>query len=174
MEKIIELSDGKLLIQTDNNGYVPFITIKKAYINSNYLQKIITFSMWDDFQFDAYTKDDFSKLFFEFEYSDPLYSELDTLLGEDKEIIIDDDNTSNKMKKFMIILRKEESIAIEFIGDATCELTSQKFNVFIKNIGPDARSKIQNSDLKIRLIDFFENCKKSLLKEENISYKLKK
>ncbi len=62
--------------------------------------------MWDDFQFDAYTKDDVSKLFFEFEYSDPLYSELDTLLGEDKEIIIDDDNTSNKLKKFMTIVIK--------------------------------------------------------------------
>ncbi len=62
--------------------------------------------MLDDFQFDAYTKDDVSKLFFEFEYSDPLYSELDTLLGEDKEIIIDDDNTSNKLKKFMTIVIK--------------------------------------------------------------------
>lgn len=68
--------------------------------------------------------DDFNKLFFEFKYSDPLYSELDTLLVEDEEIIIDDDNTSDKLKKFMIILRKEKSIVIEFIGNEACELTS--------------------------------------------------
>ncbi len=167
MEKEIKTRDGKLLIEMDNSGYVPFISIKKVYINDTVLQKIVTFSMWDDFQFDAYSKDSDSELLFEFKNDDYLYPNLSILLGEDREITIDDDNTLNKLKKFMSITRKDESIVIIFHGNVDSELAHQKYGVFIKNIGPDARSKIQNSDLKIRLIDFFENCKNSLLQEEN-------
>lgn len=167
LEKVIKTRDGKLLIQIDNSGYVPFISIKKVYINDNCLQKIVTFSMWDDFQFDAYSKDNDSELLFEFKKDDYLYSNLSILLGKDRKIIIDDDNALNKLKKYMSIIRKDESIVIIFHGNVDSKLTHQKYSVFIKNIGPDARSKIQNSDLKIRLIDFFENCKNSLLQEEN-------
>lgn len=122
--------------------------------------------MWDDFQFDAYTKDNVNELFFEFENGSPLYLELSILLGKDKKIVIDDDHTFSKLKKFMIIENIDDNIVIHFIGNADCELTSQKFSVFVKNIGPDARSKIQNSDLKIKLIDFFKNRENSLLREE--------
>ncbi len=167
MEKEINSRDGKLLIKIDNSGYVPFISIKKVYTNDTGLQKIVTFSMWDDFQFDAYSKDNDSELLFEFKNDDYLYSSLSILLDKDSEIIIDDDNTLDKLKKFMSIIRTGESIVVIFHGDIDSELTHQKYSVFIKNIGPDARSKIQNSDLKNRLIDFFENCKKSLLQEEN-------
>ena len=67
----------------------------------------------------------------------------------------------------MSIIKKDKSIVITFHVNVNSEFNSQKYSVFIKNIGPDARSKIQNSDLKIRLIEFFENCKNFLLKEVN-------
>lgn len=70
MEKEIKLRDGKLLIKINNNGYVPFISIKKVYFNDAGLQKIIAFSMWDDFQFDAYSKSSDSELLFEFKDDD--------------------------------------------------------------------------------------------------------
>ena len=167
MKKEIKSRDGKLLIEIDNSGYVQFISIKKVYINDTGLQKIITFSMWDDFQFNAYSKDNDNELSLEFENDDYLYSNLSILLGKDKEIVIDDDNTLDKLKKFMSIIKKDKSIVITFHVNVNSEFNSQKYSVFIKNIGPDARSKIQNSDLKIRLIELFENCKNFLLKEVN-------
>lgn len=167
MEKEIKSTDGKILIKIDDSGYVPFVSIKKVYIDDTGLQKTVTFSMWDDFQFDAYSKDNNSELLFEFKDDDFLYSSLNILLGEDREITIDDDNTLDMLKKFMSISRKGKSIVVAFHGNVDSELAHEKYSVFIKNTGPDARSKIQNLDLKTRLIDFFENCKKSLLQAEN-------
>lgn len=132
-------------------------------MNDTDLQKIVTFSMWDDFQFDAYSKDSDIELLFEFKNDDYLYPNLNILLGEDKQIIIDDDNTLGRLKKFISITRKGESIIIIFHGNVDSEFIHEKYSVFIKNIGPDARSKIQNSNLKTRLIDFFESCKDSFL-----------
>lgn len=173
MQKEFQLEDGKLLVQIDYNSYVPFISIKRYYITNGILQKIIIFSMWDDFEFDAYTKENNDDINFEFQCSDPLYLQLDTLLGNDKSIIIDDDNTFEKLKKIMIIERIKNRIVIHFIGNKDCRLIREKFNIFIKNIGPDARSKVQNLDLKLRLIDFFNNCESSLLKEEIQFQKMK-
>lgn len=167
LKKKFKLLDGNLSIEIDNDSYVPFISIKKAYINDAGLQKIVTFSMWDDFQFDAYSKNSDIELLFEFKKDDYLYPNLSILLGEDKQIIIDDDNTLDRLKKFMSITRKGESIIIIFHGNVGSKFIHQKYSVFIKNIGPDSRSKIQNLDLKTRLIDFFENCKNSLFQKEN-------
>ena len=94
---------------------------------------------------------------------------LNKLLGIDNKIVIDDDNTGEKLKKFMSIEKRDDNIVIQFNGDETCELKYRKFSVFIKNVGPDARSKIQNLDFKIRLINFFEYCKNSLLIQEKSS-----
>ena len=66
LKKKFKLLDGNLSIEIDNDSYVPFISIKKAYINDAGLQKIVTFSMWDDFQFDAYSKNSDIELLFEF------------------------------------------------------------------------------------------------------------
>lgn len=167
MEKEIKSKDGKILIKIDDSGYVPFISIKKAYINDKGLKKIVAFSMWDDFQFDAYSKDNDNELSFEFKNDDYLYSSLNILLGEDREIIIDDDNTLAKLKNFMSITRKDGSIVVVFHGNVDSELVHEKYSVFIKNTGPDARSKIQDLNFKKRLIYFFENCKKFLLQEKS-------
>ena len=98
MKKTIELSNGRLLIETDNNGYVPFTSIKKAYIDNGNIKKIITFSMWDDFQFDAYTKDNVNELFFEFDIGYFIYLKLSILFSKDKDIVIDDDHTFSNLK----------------------------------------------------------------------------
>ena len=172
MQKEIQLSDGKLLIQIDYDSHVPFISIKRYYIKNKVLQKVITLSMWDDFEFDAYTKENIDYLNFEFQSSDLLYSHLDTLLGTDKSIVIDD-NTLEKLKKFMIIERVENNIIIHFIGNKDSELIKQRFSVFIKNIGQDARSKLQDLKLKIRLIDFFRDCENYLVKSETQFQKIK-
>lgn len=173
MQKEIQLSDGKLLIQIDYDSHVPFISIKRYYIKNKVLQKVITLSMWDDFEFDAYTKENIDYLNFEFQSIDLLYSHLDRLLGTDKSIVIDDDNTLEKLKKFMIIEKVENSIIIHFIGNKDCKLIKQRFSVFIKNIGPDARSKLQDLKLKIRLIDFFRDCANYLIKRETKFQKIK-
>lgn len=167
MEKQFNLRNGSLLIQIDSNGYVPFTSIKRAYSDNSGLKKIITFSIWDDIQFDAYTKNNANELFFEFEKDDPLYPELVILLDEEKKIVIDDDNTPSELGKFMSIEKVNNNIVIHFVGNADCELNHQKFSVFIKNVGPDARSKIQRSDLKIRLMEFFRSCEYSLLNGEH-------
>lgn len=40
-----------------------------------------------------------------------------------------------------------------------------KFRIFIKNIGPDARSKINNYSDKIRIIELFRNLEETILEK---------
>ena len=45
------------------------------------------------------------------------------------------------------------------------EYQSQKFRVFIKNIGPDCRSKINDVSIKYRIVDFFKEVEEALLED---------
>ena len=49
------------------------MTIKKVYKSKNDIEKIITFSIWDDILFNAYSKVDLDNIDFEFNVEDPLY-----------------------------------------------------------------------------------------------------
>lgn len=45
------------------------------------------------------------------------------------------------------------------------KLPSEKFNIFIKNIGPDPRSKIECFDIKLRIYNFFKDLENIFLEQ---------
>lgn len=163
MRKEIPLSSGIIIIDIDDSDFVTFMTIKKVYKSKNNIEKIITFSIWDDILFDAYSKVDLDNIDFEFNVEDPLYLCLNKLLNGKDEIKIYDDHTINNFDKYLCINKKSDSIVISFKCNKHYEFLKDKFSIFIKNIGPDARSKIHDDEFKFRIVDFFINSKTSLL-----------
>lgn len=62
----------------------------------------------------------------------------------------------------MIIQKEEKIIKIIFINSLENPDIIDTFRVFIKNIGPDPISEIDDYNIKIRLIEFLRNCKSRL------------
>ena len=171
MKKEITLKNSIIIIDIDDSDFVPFMTIKKVYKTETESVKMITFSIWDDISFDAYSKSNLDNIEFEFDNEDPIYWCLNKLLNGENAIIIYDDNTINNFDKYLCINKRENSIVLLFKGNKYCELLKDKFSIFIKNIGPDSRSKIHDDKFKLRIVDFFLNSKNALLEYSPNFYK---
>lgn len=167
MNKKMILNDGNIVILDKQKGYCTSeVSIMKYYLENDNLLKKITLSIWDDMFFSGYSNNtNMDTLEFEFDISDPLYFCLNRLLNNDKTLIIDDDNTCELMTKYMIIKKENELIKIIFRSAKKSDKNCEKFRVFIKNIGPDPRSKITDCNMKFRLVDFFRDCEHRLLEE---------
>lgn len=139
-----------------------YVSIKKTYLE---LKRIITFSIWDDMSFNAYTRELCDEIAFDFNISDSIYFCLLNLLKEDEKLIIDDDDTYEEMMKYIKFERLENKIKITFFNHLKESPIHNKFSVFVKNICPDSRSKIRNFETKKRLVDFFRECEKTLLED---------
>lgn len=171
MKKEITLKNSIITIDIDDSDFVPFMTIKKVYKTETEPTKMIIFSIWDDISFDAYSKSNLDNIEFEFNNEDPLYLCLDKLLNGENEIIIHDNHTINNFDKYLCIKKNSNLILVLFEGNKYCELCKDKFNIFIKNIGPDSRSKIHDDKFKLRIVDFFLNSKNALLEYSPNFYK---
>ena len=160
MRKDIDLEDGNKIIINISPGYCTnFVNISKGYLNNNDLVKGIDFSIWDDISIRGFIYEDINTniLKFEFDFYDPIYFCLNRLLGKDDELIIDDDDTYASLEKYMIIKRFEKSIKVIFINREKEYKSYNKYGIFIKNIGPDTRSKIEDFNIKLRLLKFFRD-----------------
>lgn len=179
MEKRIDLEDGNKIIISSNSHYCgSIITINKGYFENGELLKTIRLSIWDDFGFEGWINqesEEIKEIDFTFKQKDPLYKHLDELLGQDKKIIIDDDATREENKKIMIIYKENEDIIIRFENQLENQNMTDKFNIFIKNVLTDYRSKIDYNgyDTKKRLIKFFNNVQQELLIDNEKIKKLK-
>ena len=107
------------------------------------------------------------ELEFSFDKNDSIYFCLNRLLTNDKQIIIDDDDTYERMQKYMIIKKEQTAIKIIFVNTKKDDKNYDKHRVFIKNIAPDSRSKIEDFSIKLRLVNFFKDCKQTLLEKEH-------
>lgn len=161
-EKKIKIDDNRTLIYRKISGYTLTYKIEEHFLKDGHIEKNYWLSQWDDYGFNAWINDDkaITKVSFEFDIDHPLFIPLFEMLNYDKELIIDDDDTSEFNKKYMRIHREEDKIYMDFIDNITDPLHAtwmDKFNVFIKNISPDGRSKIdcQYKDTKERLWYFF-------------------
>ena len=160
-EKRIELSENRILIYRMSEGYAkPTFTITEGFLENGNLIKTYSLSQWDDYGLNSWIDDDedVTKISFEFDMNHPLYFPLFHLLNYDDQLIIDDDGTMEENKKYMLVRREEEKIYIDFIDLVEDDIyASERFNVFIKNIGLDGRSKIDQNykDTKERLLIFF-------------------
>lgn len=168
MYKKFNLSDESVLILQINPGYAcPIVMINGGYIKDNSVYKDYRLSIWDDIQFSAYSDDiNASKVEFEFDITHPLYFCFNRFLDSDQEFIIDDDHTYGSMRKYLVFKRDDKKIKMIFVNNTEeKQLHSEIFGTFIKNIGPDPRSKIRKWKTKKRIIDFFRDMEK-VLKEE--------
>lgn len=167
MKKEFLLDNGNKIFLIVNDHFCgEMVTIGMYYLENKKDIKNFRFSIWDDMSFNGFSFDKNSTTVeFEFDINDPLYFCLNRLLGDDKELTIDDDDTSEIMKKYMTILKEEKTIKIVFVNSLEKRDIVETFRVFIKNIGPDARSKIEDYNTKIRLIEFLRDCR-SILTEE--------
>ena len=171
--KKIKLDDYKSLSYSINSGYVQIHTITALDTKDNaYIIKLsrwddYTFTSWYDVSFEEYEK--LNKQTHKFEKEHPLYIPLLHLLNGEDELIIDDDETSEMNKKYMRIYYDKEDINIDFINNLEEDTSLEKFNVFIKNIGFDLRSKIDclEKDTKERLFFFFKEVYARMLEEEH-------
>lgn len=157
------------ILRYSKSDYYPYTsTIMELFSNE---EKHYRLCRWDDYGFVGWSNDGkkINKLSFEFDNNHPLYIPLLHLINYDEELIIDDDDTYEMNKKYLLIHKEEDKIKMEFINNLNAnELLAEKFRVFIKNIGIDCRSKIdcQYKDTKERLFYFF----KEVIKDFNDEY----
>lgn len=173
MQKEIELQDKNKIIINISPGYCTnVVNINKGYFKDNKLIKGISFSIWDDISIRAWTfEDNIDKLEFIFDINDPIYFSLNRLLLGEYKFIIDDDDTCSLMNKYLVIKKELDTIKITFFNLLKDKRRHELFGVFIKNIGPDPRSKVDDFNKKIRLVRFFRDLERILIEENHqISY----
>lgn len=171
MEKKIKISDNRILSYNIHDGYVVMNSIREDFLKNGLFEKCYTLSRWDDYEFNASSNcNEYRKLSYEFDLEHPLYFPFLHLLNNDSELIIDDDNTYELEKKYMRLYKENYNIILEFrnkLEDNKESIKYNNFSVFIKNIGPDCRSKIdcQYKDTKERLWRFFEESIQNITEE---------
>lgn len=167
MQKKIKIDPDNIFDIIITDAYTQMVSITKSCRIENVI-KSISFSIWDDISFRGYTSGlETDTLEFLFDIRDPLYFCLNRLLDQDLELLIDDDDTYYDKKRYMLIRKENHYIKIIFknlLSEDDYEV-EEKFRIFIKNIGPDPRSKIDNYNFKCRIVNFLRDCEKTLLEE---------
>lgn len=160
--------NNNIIILNISDGYCSkHINIQKGFLNGKNLEKKVSMSIWDDMSFSAYSpEDDINEIVCEIEKDDLIYFALNRMLGVDDSLIIDDDGTSEELIKYVEFKKDKDKILIIFHDEEDSKGTySERFNVFIKNVGPDPRSKIEDFNIKYRLHKFFQEAQEILLNE---------
>lgn len=168
INKKIEIDKEHILLASVSPGYpCETFSVSEIYINNGEILKSLEFTIWDDMAFYVFCNNDkLDNIEFEFDINHPLYFSIKKLLGCDKQLIIDDDSTAADLKKYMVIKQEDEKYKFIFFNTKNKEnYDYYNFGVFIKNILPDARSKISDFSIKLRLVDFFRNVQTNLLDE---------
>lgn len=169
-EKRIQLNNNRILIYRVSKGYIKqTYTIEEGFIDNKEVIKTYTLSQWDDYGLNGwiYNEKEINNISFNFDENHPLYFPLFHLLNYDDELLIEDDDTRENNKKYIRLYSKKEIIHLDFINELKEENSIGRFNVFIKNIAPDGRSKIdqERKDTKKRLFEFFNEVHNTLLNE---------
>ena len=171
LENRIQINDNRILIYRISEGYAkPTYTIMEGFIENGDVIKDYTLSQWDDYGLNGWINNEESvkNISFEFDMNHPLYLPLFHLLNYDDELMIDDDDTREDNKKYILISKKGDKIYIDFVNELLhSNYTKERFHVFIKNIVFDGRSKIdqKHKDTKIRLATFFNEAHNALIND---------
>lgn len=145
----------------DSDDYVTRYTVEEVFFTSSNIVSSYNLTRTDDYNFYSidFEDDEGDRLSYPFGIDHPLYIPLLNLLQGDKELIIDDDATSGDNQKYIKIYLDKGIIFLDFINNVgTNDTCINKYSVFVKNVFPDLRSKVdqQNKDTKLRLKQFFE------------------
>ena len=163
------LDKQKIKFKITKNGSIANINISLGYFNDNDLEKILELSMSDDFNFfgTSFIEDE-DQLEFSIDANNPMFFAFNRLINEKETLIINDDDTFDEKKKYLEINREENNIKIIFHNNISNSY--DKFNIFIKNIFNDGRSKM-SSDVKSKLCKLFFELEE-ILQNKNHQYTL--
>lgn len=176
MEKRINNKENIVRIVTEEGYCTNNVHITKAFFKDGELDKTVTFSIWDDMSFYNHIHHrelrlDITELSFEIDIDDQIYFALNRMLGRDNSLIIDDDDTREELRNYLEFKRINNTIVVTFHDEDIEKPLFERFTIFIKNIGPDSRSKIDDFNIKYRLVRFFREAEEILL-NENHQYSL--
>ena len=173
IEKTIKMKNGNIIIYKESPGsLIKSRIIQVSYFKQENLIKTIILAMGDDYGFEGHLEDTTveeirktSEIEFDFTPEDILYKHLESLLGQDNILIIQDDETYGENKKTIQIDKRDKTITISFKNKLQHNKLDDKFRVFIKNILYDNRSKTDSFqiDTKYRLAQFFTNVRNEFL-----------
>lgn len=169
-KEIILDDDNEMKLQISPAYCGRSIHIYKDYFENDELVKGFTLCMWDDYAFDVFVsnwemlKQD--RISFLIDENDPMFYCYHELLCDLDELVIDSDEYEDDIKKLVIRKTIDNNIELIFVSKLK-KLCLDRYQVFIKNIAFDLRSKIdcQNLDTKKRLWQFFESSKNVLLED---------
>lgn len=168
LKKIIIDHNNTITIGMDSGYACPMVSISRNYYEKEKYIQSLEFFIWDDISLKARTNiSDGNEIQFDFCEDDPLYYPLNRFLESDNEIIIDDDDTIECLKKYVIFKRENDRIVVRCINKTTQFGSIDKYGFFIKNIAPDGRSKIKDYADKLRIVDFYRDLERTLLEEEH-------
>lgn len=157
----IDINDNRKLSYAVIQEFLCDYHIDESFYNGQELEKNYSFHRSSDYAFNAifFAGDDskLKTLSFSFDVDHPLYVPLLHLIDYDGELIIDDDDTREENKKYLKIYKKGDIIFLDFYNLLENDRSFERFNVFIKNITFDGRSKVdhQNKDTRKRLNEFY-------------------
>lgn len=172
MEKQINNKGNIVRIVTEEGYCTNNVYITKAFFKDGELDKTVTFSIWDDMSFNTHIHNkelclDITELSFEIDIDDQIYFALNRMLGRDNSLIIDDDDTRDELRNYLEFKRINNTIVVTFHDEDIEKPLFERFTIFIKNIGPDPRSKIDDFNVKYRLVRFFREAEEILINENH-------
>ena len=158
MQRKVEVDKNRVVIYSIKEDNSNILQIRDIYSDKFGIIKSYFFTMGKNFEIGGYTiNDNITDLSFEIDCNHPLYMSFVDSLYDDKELIIDDDNTIKYYKKYLLIYKKDEKIILHFVNnlnDDKNKISYEKFNITVKN---NRNSKVDKKglDTKERLYDFF-------------------
>lgn len=170
-KKKIILNDGGIIKYTLTPAYPgceETISITRSSLKGGIVKTISLTKGQDISLIGTTTGEETEILEFNFDINDPFYSCFLQFLGSNKEFIIEDDETTGLRNKYLEIKKEDYCIKFFFhnyVYDDMDDAHWERYRTFIKNYGPDSRSKIDNYDDKIRIINLFRNLE-ALIKDE--------
>lgn len=170
MKKKIINKDSQVHVSITKGYCTDVINIEKCFLNNNKFDKCIKMIIYDDIIFRAFKMnipDDVNELEYEITIEDKIYFALNRLLGVDNELYIDDDDTKEELKNYLLIRRKKDKILFIFHDENINKPSFERFSVFIKNTGPDVRSKIDDFNVKYKISKFFKEASEILINENH-------
>lgn len=167
-DKMIKESNGRIIkfniyMFEKNQLEPPVYSIEEYFIENDEISKSYRmcknggyhFSGW--FNDSAAAKEQIQSVTYDFNIEHPLYEPLLHLLGNDDTLVIDDEKTTEIVKKYMMLCKSNDKISLFFINNLKSDNIEKKFDIAIKKTSYDYTSKTDNldSDIKNRIENFF-------------------
>ena len=179
-DKIIKVNNGRIIkfniYMPEENQLEPSVySIEEYYIENDEISKSYRmcknggyhFSGW--FNDSLQAKEQIQSLSYDFDSTHPLYIPLSHLLENDDTLVIDDEKTTELIKKYMMLCKTDDKISLFFINALKSDNVEKKFDILIKKTDYDHTSKTDSldTDIKKRLDNFFIEVINTLVDEND-------